>query len=123
MNKKGITLVELLAVIAILAIILVIGIPQITKVISESKLGSLRDSALLIIKTAEREYLVQKTTNKNFDPSSMNCSTLTTLNNDYGNCTLSFDNNGKATITLKGPNSGKFANMQCIGTKNDLNCS
>ena len=122
MNKKGITLVELLAVITILAIILVIGIPQMTKVIKKSKLGSLRDSALLIIKTAEREYIVQKTTNKNFDPSSMECSSLSNIANDYGVCTLAFDNNGKATITLKGSSMGKFANMQCTGTKDNLNC-
>ena len=42
-NKKGFTLVELLAVIVILAIILVIAIPQIAKVIDDGKINSLKD--------------------------------------------------------------------------------
>src|SRR5574344_219000 len=37
MNKKGVTLVELLAVISILAIILFIGVPTISKVIKDNK--------------------------------------------------------------------------------------
>src|SRR5574344_1293922 len=37
MNKKGFTLVELLAVISILAIILLIGVPTISKVIKDNK--------------------------------------------------------------------------------------
>ena len=39
-NKKGFTLVELLAVIVILAVILVIAIPRILDVIDSSKLSS-----------------------------------------------------------------------------------
>ena len=105
-NKKGFTLVELLAVIVILAIILVIAIPQIAKVIDDGKINSLKDSAMLIAKNAEREYLVQKTTNKDFNPNNMNCNDFATLTSDYGECYISFDSNGIATIELFGaPNS------------------
>ena len=105
-NKKGMTLVELLAVITVLAIILIIAVPQIGNVIKAGRLNSFKDSALLIAKNAEREYLVQKTTNKDFNPNNMNCNDLATLTSDYGECYISFDSNGIATIELFGaPNS------------------
>lgn len=52
-NKKGFTLVELLAVIVVLAIIALIAIPVITSVIDKAKLGALKDSGYGILDAAE----------------------------------------------------------------------
>ena len=59
-NKKGFTLVELLAVIVILAVILVIAIPRIIDVIDSSKLSSFESSARMIISDAEKQYAINK---------------------------------------------------------------
>lgn len=123
MNKKGMTLVELLAVITVLAIILIIAVPQIGNVIKSGRLNSFKDSALLIAKNAQREYMTQKTTNKDFDPNNMNCDNLANLSDDYGYCNVSFDSEGVATVTLAGTNSGKFNDMKCVGTLEDINCN
>lgn len=45
MNKKGFTLMELLAILVILAVIAVITIPIILKVVENARRGSIRDSA------------------------------------------------------------------------------
>ncbi len=37
-------------------------------------------------------------------------------------CTISFDENGKATISIKGKNDGKFEGLQCSGTKDNMVC-
>lgn len=60
-NRKGFTLVELLAVIVILAIILVIAVPQILNTINQARLGAFRSTAKLLISQAEKDYLVKQT--------------------------------------------------------------
>jgi len=107
-NKKGFTLVELLAVIVILAIILVIAVPQIMKTIDNAREGALSSSAKLIAASAEREYLVRETLgDTNFDPDNveMECSEVAETTSDYSDCDITFTN-GKAYVSLTG--SGKF---------------
>jgi len=55
-EKKGFTLVELLAVIAILAVILIIAVPTILGVIEDAKERSFRLSVLNVFRTIELEY-------------------------------------------------------------------
>ena len=120
-NKKAFTLVELLAVIVILAVILVIAVPQVLDVIDTTKVGSLESSAKLIASTAEKKYAEFLALGK--DTSTIKCSDVTKLNNkDYGTCTIKFDENGKATVTLKGKENGKFEGLQCNGTKDNMVC-
>ena len=120
-NKKAFTLVELLAVIVILAVILVIAVPQILDVIDTTKVGSLESSAKLIASTAEKKYAEFLALGK--DTSTIKCSDVSKLNNkDYGTCTISFDENGKATVTIKGKDDGKFDGLKCEGTKDNMVC-
>ena len=56
-NKKGFTLVELLAVIVILAIILAIAIPGISGIINSAKKGSFQSDAQMIVKGIEYRFL------------------------------------------------------------------
>ena len=114
-KRNGFTLVELLAVIVILAIILVIAIPQIMKTIDSARLGSFRSTARLLLTQAEKQYLVNNTLGESTSTiSGEGCNDLAKLSaTDYkvSGCTVSFDTNGNATLTLEG--QGKFANYKC----------
>ena len=52
-NKKGFTLVELLAVIVILGILLVVAVPAVNSILTKSKQKAAKDDALMIIKAIE----------------------------------------------------------------------
>ena len=114
-NKvSGFTLVELLAVIVILAIILVIAVPKITDTIKNSKIASFESSAKTIAAQAEKK----KMENEILDNTNLiNCNNLVKLSNgDYISCSIYFDSNNNALVTLYG--SGKFEGLQIIdGTK------
>ena len=112
--RRGFTLVELLAVIVILVVILVIAVPQIMNVITESRKGALISSAKLIASTAETAKLSNDTLGIN---KAINCEDVSKLNSeDYESCTITFDSNGKAKVTIVG--KGKFEGMSvCSATK------
>ncbi|MDO4377051.1 MAG: type II secretion system protein [bacterium] len=114
-NKvKGFTLVELLAVIVILAVILVIAMPKISDVIKNSKEASLETTAKLIASQAEKKRMENAILE---NQNSLSCSDVAKLNkNDYGSCSIYFDVDNNALVTLHG--SGKFEGLQIInGTK------
>ena len=113
-KKNGFTLVELLAVIVILAIILVIAIPKITDTIKNSKIASFESSAKTIAAQAEKKKMENEILD-NTNP--INCNNLVKLSNsDYISCSIYFDSNNNALVTLYG--SGKFEGLQVInGTK------
>jgi len=124
-KKNGFTLVELLAVIVILAIILVIAVPQIMKTIENAREGTLKSTAQLIAKSAEKEYLVRQTLGDTDFTSidSIPCTDVVELDeNTYGLCKIKFDSNGKATVILNGKENGKFHNKACSGTANNITC-
>ena len=56
-NKKGFTLVELLAVIVILAIILAIAVPGISGIINSAKKGSFESDVKMIVTGIEYKLL------------------------------------------------------------------
>jgi prepilin-type N-terminal cleavage/methylation domain-containing protein len=83
-NKKGFTLVELLAVITILGVILAIAMPRIANIQSGARADSLRASLKLIIKGID--YAVMQgdavTTGSNISPAPYGASAadITTIN-------------------------------------------
>ena len=123
MNKKkikGFTLVELLAVIVILAVILIIAMPKISDVIKNSKEASLETTAKLIASQAEKKY----TENQILDGSSaIKCSDVAKISNaDYESCSISFDDNGNAKVSIVG--KGKFEGLEVVdGTKDSAKAS
>ena len=110
MKKSGFTLIELLAVIAILAIILVISIPKILDVIETSKINTLKNTVKLIADSAEKKY----TENEAFgEENEITCESVSKLNKeDYNKCTIIFDENGIAKVSILG--RGKFKGLKVI---------
>ena len=120
-KKRGFTLVELLAVIVILAVILVIAVPRIMSVIKDAKLGSIESTAKLIASTAESSYESKKALG--LDVGDLKCTDVASLSNDYGKCKITFDDNGVATVIVNGKKGGKFDNLACQGTKDNMTCT
>ena len=114
-KKRGFTLVELLAVI------LVIAVPRIMSVIKDAKLGSIESTAKLIASTAESSY--ESKTALGLDVGDLKCSDVASLSNDYGKCKITFDDNGVATVVINGKKGGKFDNLACQGTKDNMTCA
>ena len=67
MNKKGFTLIEILAVIALLGAIMLLVVPNVTKNFKESKKRLFYDNVLSIYSSASRTYFSQdNASNKSF---------------------------------------------------------
>ena len=56
-NKKGFTLVELLAVIVILAVIMIIAIPSVLTIMTSARQKSFSEYVTKVVTTAEKKYL------------------------------------------------------------------
>lgn len=82
MNKKGFTLVELLAVIAIIGIILIISVPQLINNLSSAKQTAYNKLEKLII-SAGRNYIVDHDISI---PTSVSVSEL--CDNEYLTCPI-----------------------------------
>ena len=66
-NKKGFTLVELLAVIVILAIIALIATPIILGVIDNAKEGAAKSSALGYVDALEKDIALKMVSNTSYN--------------------------------------------------------
>ena len=119
---RGFTLVELLAVIVILAVILVIAIPQIINTIKSARMSSIKYSAILIATQADKNYLEKQVLDEDYNNTTIPCSDVANLNDDYESCSISYSN-GIATVKLKGSSTGKFSGITCSGTKDNMSCS
>lgn len=60
-NKKGFTLVELLAVVVILAVLLIIAVPSVSRVLNASQESAARDNATMIAKAVETCIMAENT--------------------------------------------------------------
>jgi len=123
-NKRGFTLVELLAVIVILGIILLVAVPKIMNVISDSKLSSIESTVKLLANQAEIEYKTREaldTLDQESDP--IECSDISNVDiSDYDTCVIDFDSEGKATVSIYG--TGSMEGYYCINSNNeDANCN
>lgn len=81
-NKKGFTLVELLAVIVILAIILAIAVPGISGIINSARRGSFESDAKMIVTGVEYTVL-QSTTDATVTPPTASATAIANVA-DYG---------------------------------------
>ena len=148
MNNRGTSLLELLLIIVIIALLLKVSIPKIigTKEVNDTinnvveevndnpttddntnesginavKIAGIRDSAIIIAKLAEDNYSTQILlgNDKNIE-----CSDIARISDDYEYCKVDYDENGVAKIELKGKPNGRFSNIICNGTKDNMNCT
>ena len=103
-KRNAFTLIELLAVI------LVIAIPRILDVIETSKKDSFKNSAQLIADSAEKKKVSDKLLGKD---ESITCKDVAKISDeDYASCTISFDNEGNAKVSITG--RGKFKGLKVI---------
>ena len=103
-KRNAFTLIELLAVI------LVIAIPRILDVIETSKKDSFKNAAQLIADSAEKKKVSDKLLGKD---ESITCKDVAKINDeDYKSCTISFDNEGNAKVSITG--RGKFKGLKVI---------
>lgn len=80
MNKKGFTLVELLAVIVILAIIALIATPIILGVIDDARKGAAKSSALGFVDAVEKSIALKMVSDTSFSiPTSIGTSEATSV--------------------------------------------
>ena len=57
------------------------------------------------------------------DVGDLKCTDVASLSNDYGTCKITFDDNGVATVVINGKKDGKFNNLACQGTKDNMTCA
>ena len=86
LNKKGFTLVELLAVIIILAIVVGITIPAVLTTISNTRLKAFQTATESVADWIEREYQAYQVGDSSI---SVVSSAFTTANCQSGTCTVS----------------------------------
>ncbi len=58
MNKKGFTLVELLAVIAILAILVIMALPAVLRMFTQARIDTFNNELNTIVRTTRQQYLL-----------------------------------------------------------------
>ena len=90
-------------------------------VIKDAKLGSIESTAKIIASTAESRYESKKALG--LDVGDLKCTDVASLSNDYGTCKITFDDNGVATVVINGKKGGKFDNLACQGTKDNMTCA
>ena len=90
-------------------------------VIKDAKLGSIESTAKIIASTAESRYESKKALG--LDVGDLKCTDVASLSNDYGTCKITFDDNGVATVIVNGKKGGKFDNLACQGTKDNMTCT
>lgn len=119
-NKKGFTLVELLAVIVILAIILAIAVPTISSLIQDAKEKAMAANAKMVIKAIDYK-LLQDTT---FDVTTLTAANVESLLGvDAENIeTLSVSLvSGKPSVSITG--TGQWEGLSASGTFDSISVS
>ena len=112
-NRKGFTLVELLAVITIISLILIIAVPKVLDTINNSKKETFELTARSIASAAEKKYVDNYTAGVDEE---ILCHNVVDINDiDYEYCDVEIYND-EAKVNIKG--KGKYNGLYiCGGTK------
>ena len=93
-NKKGFTLVELLAVIAILAILVIIALPNVINMYTKAKKNTFLTEAQNVIRSASNKFIEESIQGKNIIKISSDDNELN-LTNKKIKYYIELDKNGK----------------------------
>ncbi len=94
-NKKGFTLVELLAVIAILAILVIIALPNVLKLFRSAKENTFANEVQNLVRSAEDKYLTSSLSNGNNTCFDSKTNPLDMTGRDNINYLIKLTNKGK----------------------------
>ena len=112
MNKKGFTLVELLAVIAILAILVIISLPNVIKLFNNAKKNTFLTEVKSLYNEASSKYITESMKGNKLSEINSSDSSKLDLNGDIV-YKIKLDSNGKVvSVAVK---KGKY----CITTNKD----
>ncbi len=122
MNKKGFTLVELLAVIVVLAIILAIAVPGISGIIKNSTMSAMKSDARLLLKSIDLKKLSDDTFNPiEYNNDMVGLLASLKLNGDNYESVVFTEHNGKILVTITG--KGKWAGLTACGSYQNMQVS
>ena len=108
MNKKGFTLVELLAVIAILAILVIIALPNVIKLYNNAKKNTFLTEAKTIYKEAANKYITE----------SMKGNKVSYINsNNKYTSSLDLNSDKDLQYCINLDNSGNVVNMSVLNNE------
>ena len=112
-NKKGFTLVELLAVIVILAVIILIAVNAVLPQMNRARKNSFADEALNYLKAAETKY-VEEAMNAGSSSGSETYTVSADLNGQYVSKSSTSGYKGKVILTIAttGTNAGNVTNKE-----------
>ena len=96
-NKKGFTLVELLAVIAILAILVIMALPAVLRMFEKARVDSFTNEVNTIIRTARQQYLLDGGISQTWTNVDGSSNKLPLTGNSKLKYYVSIDGNGKIT--------------------------
>jgi type IV pilus assembly protein PilA len=120
-NKKGFTLVELLAVIVILAIILAIAVPSISGMINSAKRSSFEDDAKMILTGLEYQKLQATLGTGDFavtDDMTLTAAQIQTLGANSANyTTVRIIELSPLKICVETPSTSKFGTQNVTATR------
>ena len=117
MNKKGFTLIEILASLIVIIIVLVISVPIVTSVINGTTRSAFSSDARMILNSLR----IQKDANPDFDLTTVNKSNLLSYQIDddnYESLTISIEEN-EPYIYIIG--QGKWNGLKACGTYKEMN--
>ena len=135
LNKKGFTLVELLAVIVILGVLLLIAVPSVTKLIDNSRKNAFKSAVQLSIENVESVASMEKTANDSIAECYVDIDDIDLERGEFDSSTkgiIKVSTSGKGTAYILGkyyvnggtvdsvspsttnPDSTKFANLTTI---------
>ena len=109
-NKKGFTLVELLAVIAILAILVIIALPNVMNLFKTAKRNAFETQVRKVAQVSKQKLLTTSNSQKTFD-----CENLLS-GKTFDDCTASVEG---STVVIDALGSGGYSNYLMVDVTDD----
>ena len=109
-NRKGFTLVELLAVIAILAILVIIALPNVINLFNNAKRNAFETQVRKVAQVSKQKLFVSGNNTKTFD-----CNSLLS-GNSFEDCTASIEG---STVIVDALGNGQYSNYLMVDVTDD----